>query len=73
MKLIQHVWRYGDLSVDEDGEQIDRERSVLPSLMIATMNCPPDRITAIGVGWWKWGIRLSVHTRTRSKELEKRR
>ena len=65
IKLMQHKFRYGDLSLDKDGFEVDRERAVLPTIVFAQGTFMNDRIITIGAGWWKWGIRIIMHVRVR--------
>lgn len=63
MQIIQTKWRAGNLSLDKYGMEVDPERAILPTIVYAGYRSRPDRIAVIGVGWWKWGIRLTVHMR----------
>jgi hypothetical protein len=62
-KLMQVKYRHGNLSLDKYGEETDRERAVLPAIVYAGMRSGPDRVAVIGVGWWKWGARITLHWR----------
>lgn len=63
MKIVQVKHRAGNLSLDKYGFETDRERAVLPAIVYAGMRSGKDLITVYGIGWWKWGIRLTIHWR----------
>lgn len=63
MQIIQTKWRAGDLSLDKYGMEVDRERAVLPTIVYAAQRSGRDKIAIVGVGWWKWGVRFTVHMR----------
>ena len=65
MRLIQTKFRIGNLAVDKHGFEVDWERAVLPSIVYAGRKDGRDRVTVLGIGWWKWGCRVTVHTRSR--------
>lgn len=37
----------------------DKERSLLPTIVVAKQSDPPFVAYGVGIGWWKWGIRIS--------------
>lgn len=63
MQIIQTKWRAGDLSLDKYGMEVDRERAVLPAIVYAGHRSGRDMIAILGIGWWKWGVRFTVHMR----------
>lgn len=65
MRIIQVKHRIGNLSLDKNGFEIDRERAILPAVVCGRKRSGKDLITVVGTGWWKWGVRITIHWRVR--------
>lgn len=61
--IIKSRLRYGDLSVNKYNDKEDKERAVTPAIVYAGEKFGNDHISVVGIGWWKWGIRLTLHWR----------
>lgn len=38
----------------------DPERAVLPTILYISMKDDLHRVTGISIGWWKWGVILTL-------------